>query len=79
MTQKQQKRQIVLDSINFYKTERNKALFQVNSAKTKMRLAKEEQNLALNRAKMLKKKMLGEINGNLDIFKKGDLDGYKFE
>ena len=75
----EEKRRIVLDSINFYKTERNKALFQVNDANTELREIKEKKKLALQRAKHLKVKMFEEVNRNLDILKKTDIDGFKFK
>jgi hypothetical protein len=76
---KEEKRDLVLKSINFYKIERNKALFQILAAKTKKNEALGEEIEAIKRSKLLKKRLLDEVNNNIGLLNKDDLSNFKRE
>lgn len=76
---KEAKREIVLDSINFFRVERNKELFRINAAKLKRKEAVREEKEAIKKSRLLKKRMFDEVTRNLDILKKEDTDGFIIE
>lgn len=75
----EERREIVIDSINFYKKERNKALFQINSAQLKKKQALKDEHLALKRSRALKLKLSNEVKNNLDILSNEDLGDFQME
>lgn len=61
------KKKMVLDTINFLTKERNKYLFQISSARINKKRAIKDEQAALKKSRLLKKRIVNEVFKNVDI------------
>lgn len=71
-TEKDEKRQIVLDTLGFLVKERNIALFELSAAKAARIAAQKAEQDARNKSRFLKRRLINEIDRNLDLLNPED-------